>query len=69
MDGTERNHYCRAWMTHCCFYLKNDRSVGIPPRNIEDMLLTFAVSMQEGQFGLEHQIKVQSVKAALTAVS
>jgi hypothetical protein len=33
------------------------------------MLLTFAVAMQEGQFGLGRQIKVQSVKAALQAVS
>jgi hypothetical protein len=33
------------------------------------MILTFAVAMQEGQFGLRCQIKVQSVKAALRAIS
>jgi hypothetical protein len=33
------------------------------------MLLTFAVALQEGQFGLGRQIKFQSVKAALQAIS
>jgi hypothetical protein len=39
--------------------------MGLPPHNIQDMLLTFAVAMQEGQFGLRGQITIHSVKAAL----
>ncbi len=54
---------------HCCLYLQNDQDAGLPSHNIEDMLLTFAVAMQEGQFGLGRQIKVQTVEAALQAVS
>ena len=33
------------------------------------MLLTFAVAVREGQYGLGHQIKVQSVSKALRAVA
>ncbi len=40
-----------------------------PPDNVEDMLLTFAVAMQEGQYGLGRQIQVQSVAVALHAVA
>ncbi len=69
VDGAERDRYWRAWTTHCRLYPQNDQAVGIPPRNIEDMLLTFAVALRKGQFGLGRQIKVQSVKAALRAIS
>jgi hypothetical protein len=41
------------WTTHCHLYPQNDGSMGLPPHNIEDMILTFAVAMQEGQFGLK----------------
>ncbi len=50
---------------HCCLYLEIDCGMGLSPRNIEDMLLTFAVALQEGQFSLGCQIKVQSIIAAL----
>ncbi len=54
---------------HCCLYPQNDHGIGLPPHNIEDMLLTFAVAVREGQFGLGRQIKAQSVEAALRAIS
>jgi hypothetical protein len=58
VDGAERDHYWRAWTRHCCLYPQNDCGVGLSPHNIDDMLLTFAVVLQEGQFGLSRQIKV-----------
>jgi hypothetical protein len=69
VEGAERDRYWCAWTMHCRLYSQNDRCVGLPPHNIEDMLLTFAVAMWEGQIGLGRQIKVQSVQAGLRAIS
>ncbi len=41
----------------------------LPPCIIEDMLLTVAVAVWEGQYGCGHQIKVQLVTTALRAVA
>ncbi len=69
MDGAVRDRYWRAWEEHCRLFPLNKRGPNLPPHNIEDMLLTFAVAMQEGKYGLGGQIQVQSVKVPLQAVS
>ncbi len=68
VDGTERAHYWRAWMTHCQLYKS---VVGCQPfdQDTTDRLLTFAVPMQEGKYGLGNQVKVQSVERALRHIA
>ncbi len=46
-----------------------ERGPNLPPHNIEDMLLTFAVAIREGKYGLGGQIQVQSVLVALQAIT
>ena len=62
----ERTRYWKAWERHCHLYQADSR--GKPPPDATNMLLTFAVAVREGQYGLGHQVKVQSVSKALCAV-
>ena len=64
-----RERYWRAWEGHCRLFPLNERGPNLPPYNIEDMLLTFALAMWEGQYGLGGRIQVQSVKVTLRAVA
>jgi hypothetical protein len=68
MDGTKRARYWRAWTMHCQLY---ESVVGRQPSNQDtmDRLLTFAVAVREGKYGLGNQVKVQSVKRALRHVA
>jgi hypothetical protein len=54
-------------MVHCRLYPK-DRGSGPTASERTDQLLTFAVAMWEGQYGLGDQVKVQSVEQALRHV-
>ncbi len=65
MDGPVKDRYWSAWTTHCRLYPDNNRGPHLPPSNIGDMLLTFAVAMWKGKYGLGRQVKVQSVAVAL----
>jgi hypothetical protein len=69
MDGPIKDRYWSAWTTHCRLYPDNDQGPHLPPSNIGDMLLTFAVAVREGKYGLGHQVKVQSVAVALRSVA
>jgi hypothetical protein len=62
----KRTRYWKAWERHCHLYQEDSR--GKPPPNATNMILTFAVAVREGQYGLRHQVKVQSVSKALRAV-
>ncbi len=68
VDGTERPRYWHAWMTHCQLY---ESVIGRQPsdQDTTDRLLTFAVAVREGKYGLGNQVKVQSVERALRHVS
>jgi hypothetical protein len=66
VGAPKRAQYWTAWERHCWLYQADSR--GKPPPNAQGMLLTFAVAMREGQFGLGHQVKVQSVYKALRAI-
>jgi hypothetical protein len=68
VDRTECDHYWRAWMMHCRLY-HNDLGGRPTLSKTTDRLLTFAVAVREGQYGLEDQVKVQSVKRALRHVA
>ena len=67
VDDSQKKRYWKAWEHHCQLYLTS--SSGEPPPNARDMLLTFAVAVREGQYGIGHKIKVQSVEKALRAVA
>ncbi len=54
---------------HCHLYPLNCQGPSLPPHDVKDMLLTFAVAMREGQYGIGCQVKVQSVTAALWAIA
>ena len=64
---SERNRYWKAWTKHCRLYKAS--SSGEPPPDTPNMLLTFAVAVREGQYGVGHQVQVQSVSKALRAVA
>ena len=68
MDGMERLRYWHAWTTHCQLYKS---VVGRQPsdQDTTDRLLTFAVTMREGKYGLGNQVKVQSVEQALRHIA
>ncbi len=68
VDRTKCDHYWRAWTVHCRLYHNN---LGARPTSSKttDRLLTFAVAVREGQYGLGNQVKVQSVKRALRHVA
>ena len=65
VDGSQRQKYWKAWEGHCKLYQTS--SHGKPPPDARNMLLTFAVAVREGQYGLRHQVKVQLVSKALRA--
>ena len=69
VDGAVRERYWHAWENHCRLFPLNERGRNLPPNNVEDMLLTFAVAMREGQYGLGGRIQVQSVEVALRTVA
>ncbi len=60
VDGTKRSCHWQAWQAHITLY---PGSSGLQATT--DQLLTFAVAMREGQYGLGAQVKVQLVKRAL----
>jgi hypothetical protein len=68
VDRTECDHYWRAWTAHCRLYPK-DRGSGPTASERTDQLLTFAVAVREGQYGIGDQVKVQSVERALWHVA
>ncbi len=68
VDRTKCNSYWRAWTAHCRLYPK-DRGYGPTACERTDRLLTFAVAMREGHYGLGDQVKVQSVERALRHVA
>jgi hypothetical protein len=68
VDRTKCNHYWRAWTAHCRLY-HNDLGARPPSSKTTNRLLTFAVAVREGQYGLRDQVKVQSVKRALWHVA
>jgi hypothetical protein len=69
MDGAVRNRFWQAWTQHCLLYPENVNGPLVPPANVSDMLLTFAVAVREGKYGLGRQVKVQSVAVALRSVA
>ncbi len=69
MDGHVTARYWQAWTEHCLLYPENNLGSLVPPANVGDMLLTFAVAVREGKYGLGHQVKVQSVAVALRSVA
>ncbi len=68
VDRTKCNHYWRAWTAHCQLYPKELGS-RLTASETTDRLLTFAVTVREGQYGLGSQVKVQSVEQALRYVA
>ena len=68
MDGTERQRYWQAWEAHGKLYHDTPGEV-LTQRVLTDRLLTFAVAVREGKYGLGNQVKVQSVAKALRLVS
>ncbi len=69
VDGSKWEWYWRAWTLHCRLYPLNCQGLSLPPHDVKDMLLTFAVAVREGQYSIGRQVKVQSVTAALRAVA
>jgi hypothetical protein len=63
VNGTKCACYWRAWTTHFQLYKS---VIGHQPsdQDTTDRLLTFAVAVWEGKYGLRNQVKVQSVKQA-----
>ncbi len=57
MDGTKRSRHWQAWQAHITLY---PGSSGLQATT--DQLLTFAVAVQEGQYGLGAQVKAQLVE-------
>ena len=67
VDGSERKRSWEAWKHHnTSYYDSNDAD---PDKVTTDKLLTFAVAVREGKYGLGSQVKVQSVKRALRHVA
>jgi hypothetical protein len=64
VDGTKPACHWRAWQAHIALYPGSDGS-----HATMDQLLTFAVAVWEGKYGLGSQVKVQLVKRALRDVS
>jgi hypothetical protein len=60
--------YWQAWEAHVRLYLNTSGGV-LTPGLLTDRLLTFAVAVREGKYGLGNQVKVQSVAKALWLVS
>ncbi len=58
VDGAVRDRYWIAWQQHCRLFSGSRQMPEGPPDNVEDMLLTFAVAVREGQYGFGRQIQV-----------
>jgi hypothetical protein len=67
VDGANRNHYWKAWTAHCALY--NPQSATGAAHPDTNRLLTFAVAVQEGQYGNGAPVTVQSVERALRHVA
>jgi len=67
VDGAERKKWWTAWEDHNKTYYAGGDSD--PTNPTTDKLLTFAVAVREGQYGLGDQVKVQSVEKALRHVA
>ena len=59
VDGSEWHRYCKAWQTHCGLYQDTTGKIHAP-HILTDRLLTFAVAVQESQYGKGHKVQVQS---------
>jgi hypothetical protein len=68
VDGTERQRYWQAWEAHGSLYSDSPSNV-LTQRALTDRLLTFAVAVREGKYGLGNQVKVQFVAKALRLIS
>ena len=68
VDGAERSKYWKAWTTHCRLHYRSFSGAQTAP-DITDRLLTFAVAVREGQYGLGATVQVQSVEKALRHVA
>jgi hypothetical protein len=68
VDRTKCDRYWRAWYVHCRLY-HNDLGARPTSSTTTDRLLTLAVTMREGQYGLGDQVKVQPVNWALRHVT
>jgi hypothetical protein len=68
VDGTERQRYWQAWDAHSRLYLDTPGDIHTQGL-LTDRLLTFAVAVREGKYGLGNQVKVQSVAKALRLIS
>jgi len=66
VDGAERDRWWKAWTEHNTEFYGTDPSHQAPDT---DRLLTFAVAVREGRYGLGDQVKVQSVERALRHVA
>ena len=68
VDGADRNKCWNAWTTHCRRHYGSSGNAQAT-ENITDRLLTFAVAMREGQYGLSATVQAQSVERALRHVA
>ena len=68
VDGADRNKYWTAWTTHCRLHYGTSGDTQATT-TITDRLLTFAVAVREGQYGLGATVQVQSVERALRHVA
>ena len=67
VDGAERDRWWKAWTYHNKIFYG---SIGSAHHTVDtDKLLTFAVAVREGKYGLRNQVTVQSVERALRHVA
>lgn len=69
VDGAERKRHWKAWESHIAAHNLPRYLEGISDEDRTDALLTFAVAIRAGKYGLKHQVLVQSVRKALRHVS
>ncbi len=68
VDGPEWDCYWQVWTAHCALY-HHPSNCTQASESITDKLLTFAVAVREGKYGLGATVKVQSVKRALRNIA
>ena len=67
VDGAERDRWWKAWTDHNETFYGSD---GSAHHTVDtNKLLTFAVTVREGKYGLGNQVTVQSVERALMHVA
>jgi len=67
VDGAERDRWWKAWTDHNKTFYGSD---GSAHHTVDtNKLLTFAVTVREGKYGLGNQVTVQSVERALRHVA